>query len=146
MTIKQILGITFFFLAVFASSTNAADICREKADAALKNIKTWQDLRSWYENYPECDDGYFAEGISDFVVTSLAKQWHTLSALQQAINRNSSFKGFVMKHIDSTTDENNLRLVAHNAKAKCPSTLLNLCGEIKKNTQAALKEEQEIKK
>jgi hypothetical protein len=145
MMIKRIFSVTILLLVIIAARSNAADLCREKADPALNYIKTWQDLRLWYENYPECDDGYFAEGISNFVVSSFAKRWKTLPVFQREIMKNSKFKGFVMKHIDATTDENNLKMAAQNANSKCPSNRRNLCREIEKNAQSALKEMKETK-
>jgi len=146
MTIKRIFGIIILLFVIIATSANAADLCREKADSALKNLKTWQDLRLWHENYLACDDGYFAEGISDFVVRTLAKKWESLSALQSEIAKNTKFKDFVIKHIDATTDENQLEMVIENAKLKCPSKLQNLCNEIRNNAQTSLKEIKETTK
>ncbi|KUG23986.1 hypothetical protein ASZ90_006198 [hydrocarbon metagenome] len=146
MKTKMILGITLLFLVITAISANAADLCHSKADSAISNLKTWQDLRLWYENYHGCDDGYFAEGISDFVVASLAKQWQTLPTFQKEIMKNSRFKSFVMKHIDATTDDNDLKTTVQNAKVKCPSKLRHLCNEIGKNAQTALKAIEETTK
>jgi hypothetical protein len=146
MTTAKYLVATLLLLVTILANASAANICYDKADPALTNLRTWQDLRFWYESYSGCDDGYFAEGISDFVVKSLANRWQTLLALQREITKNSGFKSFVMNHIDATTDENDLRMVVTNSKAQCPSNLRPLCKEIEENAQTALKEIKEIKK
>ncbi len=146
MTPKRLLVVIFLLSAVIVVHPSAGDLCYDRADPALFSLKTWNDLRSWYENYPGCDDGYFAEGLSDFVVVSLAKRWETLPSLQAEIMKNNGFKHFVLKHINATTDENDLRIVVRNARSKCPSNLRLLCKEIEKNAQMALKEIKEIAK
>lgn len=146
MPIGKYVGVILFLLVAIPTNASAADLCYDKADRALVSLKTWNDLRLWYENYPGCDDGYFAEGISDFVVKSFANHWQTLPALQVEIMRNPGFKGFVMNHIDATTGGDDLRMTVSNANTKCPFDLRLLCGEIEKNAGVALKKVEEIEK
>lgn len=123
-----------------ASIAGAEDVCWKKADPALQSLKTWSDLHAWHKKFPKCDDGYFAEGLSEFVVASLAKRWETLQLLKTETIADNKFEAFVLKHIDSTTDEEDLALVAKNAKSKCPSKLGAFCKRIAKKAQMALKE------
>jgi hypothetical protein len=133
-------------IVTMATTAIAADVCYEKANTALLGLKTWSDLRSWFENYSACDDGYYAEGISDFVVKSLAKQWATLPFLQKEIAKNSKFKSFVLNHIDHTTDANDLRAVLGNAENNCPSDQQSLCKAIETNAETALKEIKDLQR
>ena len=146
MTFRKLVVVIFLLCVFIVVHASAGDLCYDNADPALSSLKTWNDLRLWYENYPGCDDGYFAEGLSDFVVVSLAKRWETLPSLQAEIMKNNGFKHFVLKYIDATMDENDLRMLVTNSKTKCLSNLRPLCKEIQKNVQKALKETKEIKK
>lgn len=146
MTTANYLLATLLPLVTLLANASPADLCYDKADTAMTHLRTWRDLRIWYESYPGCDDGYFAEGISDFVVKSFANRWETLPALQAEITKNPAFKGFVMKHIDATTDDNDLSTTMKNAKGKCPSNLKPLCNQIEKNAQRALKDMTELTK
>jgi hypothetical protein len=146
MRLKRLLVVTLFLLVIAVVNVRAGDLCNDKADPALFSLKNWNDLSLWYENYSECDDGYFAEGLSDFVVVSLAKRWKDMPSLQIEITKNREFKDFVLKHIDTTTDSNDLRTIGRNVKTKCPVNLHPLCKEIGKYTLVILNEMKEIKK
>lgn len=127
-------------MAFTASVAVADDVCWGNGDPALGALNTWKDLHAWHKNYPKCDDGYFGEGLSEFVVVSLARRWETLQLLKSETTKDKSFEQFVLKHIDATTDENDLAIVIKNAKGKCPSNLEPLCKRIAKKAQMALKE------
>ena len=129
---------------VFTASVAVADdVCWQKADPALGALRTWSDLHAWNKNYPKCDDGYFAEGLSEFVVASFAKRWETLHLLEAEIIADNKFEEFVLKHIDSTTDGDDLAVVIRNAKTKCPATLGAFCKRIAEKARMALKEIEE---
>ena len=129
-----------FTMAFTASVTVADDVCWGKGDPALGALKTWKDLRAWHKSYPKCDDGYFGEGLSEFVVVSFARRWETLQLLKAETIKDKSFEQFVLKHIDATTDENDLAIVIKNANGKCPSNLGPLCTRIAKKAQMVLEE------
>ncbi|MBN1664413.1 MAG: hypothetical protein JW943_12500 [Deltaproteobacteria bacterium] len=141
MKIKIFLLVMSLILSLTISTTSASqNICGVYVDSAIKNLHSWQDLHSWYQKYHECDDGYFAEGVSDFVVRALAKNWHTLPMLQREVIRDSQFTDFVLKHIDSTGDNADLRIITKKAKTHCPAKHQRLCHEIKKRAEIALQE------
>lgn len=114
--------------------------CADAADAALVQLGSWEALRQWFEQYPQYDDGYFAEGISQFVVHTLATRWETLDNLQDEFAINRSFRKFVLSHIDSTTDWEDLRAVVEHSKVRCPRRLKTLCTELAIEAQRALEE------
>jgi hypothetical protein len=140
MKLITLLVLIVLLALVAAPGTRANDVCRDKADPALDTLKTWGDLYAWYKNYPQCDDGYFWEGLSDFVVVSLAGRWETLPLLKAEITKDNTFQQFILKHIDGTTDANDLAIVIKNAEAKCPSNLRPLCEEIEKKARMELNE------
>lgn len=146
MRLRNFFFIALFLFAIAASEAIAIDPCNDKADEAMSTLKSWSDLHTWYKNYHHCDDGYVAEGISDFVVVSLAKSWQSLPFLEAEITKNRAFKDFVFSHIDTTTDDNDLRMIVTNAKTKCPENLRSLCTEIETKAQTAPKELREVVK
>jgi hypothetical protein len=40
----------------------------------LPELKTWKVIYGLHNSFPECDDGAYAEGYSDFVVRTLVRQ------------------------------------------------------------------------
>ncbi len=140
MKLRKLVVVASLVFVSVSLDISANDLCYEKADPALSALKSWRDLRSWYEKYSVCDDGYFGEGLSEFVVVSLAKNWQSLPSLQGEIRKNRAFKDFVLKHIDASTDESDVRTIINNAKDKCPENLQSLCVEIEKNAEITLRE------
>lgn len=128
------------FLCSAPPTCSASDRCMNTADELLFKVKSWSDLREWFENYTDCDDGYLAEGVSDYVVVSLAQRWQDFPELKHQIGRNSRFKDFVLRHIDATTDSNDLQKVVENATRRCPEHSTALCSSIVGIAQEALKE------
>lgn len=129
-----------FTAAIAVAGVCAEDLCYEKADAALSRMNTWSDLHAWYEAHLICDDGYLAEGLSEFVTATLAKHWDNIDDLQVEITRNSKFEAFVLKHINASVDGNNLEMIIQNAGKICPPSLGALCDEIDDSAQSALME------
>jgi hypothetical protein len=141
MSLKKLFVIILLIVFVaLCTNIGAKELCNDKAGDDLTKLKNWKDLRLWYESYPRCDDGYFAEGLSQFVTASLSQNWVTLRSLNGEILKNQAFHRFVMKHIDATADEEHLKTISINASKQCPFSLKPLCKEIEKNVQKALKD------
>lgn len=140
------LRIISFLLPILAFLYSAPQICRaedrcmDTADEALFKVKLWSELREWFESYADCDDGYLAEGVSDYVVVSLAQNWQNLPELKRQIESNSRFEAFVLQHIDATADDNDLKKVVENATSRCPKHSTALCSSIIGAAREALKE------
>jgi hypothetical protein len=104
--------------------------CAAVADPALFATKTWSELHAWAKQYPECDDGYLAEGVSDVVSIWLAERWKTLPALARECRRDAKFRAFVLRHIDELMTPETAAQIVINAKEKCPKQHIALCKEI----------------
>jgi hypothetical protein len=106
----------------------------------LHNLTSWPAIYKHYKKYvPQCDDGFMAEGYSDAVVVQLAKRWGSLHELASLTQQDSKFLLFVLKHIDPTTDLNELEHVRLNAERDCPKPHKQLCSSIGAAAMAALK-------
>ncbi len=103
--------------------------------------KTWQNLYRLYKESPSyCDDGAYGEGYSDFVVQSLAKYWNRFDELLSFTKKDHSFQSFILKHIDATTDLDDLKKLSKNVREICPTSEIPFCKEIDKKARAAIED------
>ncbi len=100
------------------------------ADNEVTNLRTWNELYKSFKKYGNCDDGGLAEGYSEVVATLLTSKWQTFPSLNKITLKDSSFKNFVIRHIDElmTPDQWN-EIKTHSAK-NCPNGCASLCEEI----------------
>jgi hypothetical protein len=89
---------------------------------------------------PKCDDGWYAEGISDLVVKSTAVDFVKVI---EKIRSNRDLKFFLKRHIDATADWNDLDKITFNAANSCPEGMKAQCEEIGQVSSAASKEAHE---
>jgi hypothetical protein len=138
MKMKYYLLTILFFLSqpgfVYANCPDFGMFFKEVDPAK----KTWQDLYRLYSDYQWCDDGAYAEGYSDFIVQSLAKYWNRFDELVSLNKKDPSFKKFILKHIDATTDPEDLDLLLKNVRQRCPATSVPFCKELEKAALSAL--------
>jgi len=121
------------------SWAGAGDRCEGADRQFFSRVKSWAQLHAWFAAYaPDCDDGGLAEGVSDFVVVSLAKRWTSLPELERRIARDSRFRAFVLDHIDETTDSGDLGTIVANATSRCPPRSSSLCTAIAGAAREAL--------
>jgi hypothetical protein len=101
--------------------------------------KSWRNLYKIYKETPQyCDDGAYGEGYSDFVVQSLAKYWDRFDELVSVTKKHPSFQGFILKHIDATTDLGDLETLSKNVLEHCPISNVPFCTEIDKKARSAI--------
>jgi hypothetical protein len=123
------------------SKANAdCGLTHEQFMKQLATMKDWPSIYAIFKrNLPGCpDDGFFAEGYDDVVVTALAKRWSNLHALKKLALRDRSFRDFVYQHISVTADANDLRGVLVNAQKRCPPDCSQLCSEITAHAKSAI--------
>ena len=118
----------------------AADRCTRNGDESLSRAKTWADLHRWRREFPECDDGYLAEGVSDFVTRSLAMRWSALPSLRGELHGDPEFERFVLRHIDASVEAADLKAVVHNATRRCRDEERSLCSAVALAARGALRE------
>ncbi len=139
--LRQVMPIVLIFCTLSVTNVYARVSCYPQADDALSSLKTWRDLRLWSHNYGGCKlDGFYYERLSEFVTASLAKHWDRLESLRQQINKEQAFEEFILRYINTTADEENLKIIIKNAKTRCPPGLRRLCTNIEKTAETALNE------
>ncbi len=125
-----------------ASNTRHCTLTDQQFATAINTLREWSKIHAFHRaHFPPCpDDGMFAEGYSELVVRTLATNWDNLPALRTAANQDPKFKAFVLRHIDATANEADLRIIQTNARSKCPSGSGSLCNEIRKASAKAISE------
>ena len=146
---KTIYAIIFgIFLILLGKTYSFAADCPDYelfSEEINPTKNAWGHLYEIYKrSAPGCDDGAYAEGFSDFVVQSLAKHWNRFDELVSLIQKDPSFQIFVLKHIDATTDLNDLNTISKNVHERCPKTAIQLCKEIDEKANAAFSEACEV--
>lgn len=101
-------------------------------------LRSWDTLYKSYRSYRQCDDGAIAEGYSESVARILVGHWDELPRLAEVTARSAPFRRFVLLHVDSTLDTNDLRTISRNARTKCPSELRTTCADLEKKASAAI--------
>ena len=80
-------------------------------------------IHRWYRAYRPCDDGATAEGLNEAVARNLADRWGMLPWLATLAGNDSGFKRFVLKHVDHTLNDDDLKKISTNAAGRCPEGL-----------------------
>jgi hypothetical protein len=111
-----------------------------RADTKLDTLRNWDSLYRSYKLYRQCDDGAIGEGYSESVVRILADHWNTLSRLVTLSRRDPRFRQFVLRHVDATTNPDDLKKIRINASTQCQPGLSAICADLAKRADAAIKE------
>ncbi|MBB5501572.1 hypothetical protein [Paraburkholderia sp. MM5384-R2] len=108
------------------------------ADAAIDHLDTWANVNEAFNKYAQCDDGEIAEGNSEAVARLPVDHWHTLPQLGVLIKGNPSLKAFVLRHIDTTLDTDDLSRIAKLSTSSCPIGMSSLCRELAAATEKVM--------
>ena len=120
-----LLASTVSVLAVVAGGAQSAPSDVKPLPAAAN----WDALYQVFHQHRFVDDGAVAEGFSDFIVHRLATRWSTLPSLARLTAKDSAFTAFIIRHIDATTDLDELRVLERQS-ANCPARVRSLCSSI----------------
>lgn len=96
----------------------------------------WDGMYAAFLKYRVCDDGAIAGGFSDGVVRLLANKWELLPRLQELVIEDNEFRTFVFRHIDATTDPDDLTKILSNVQ-NCPQGYEHFCDQIRTETERA---------
>jgi hypothetical protein len=70
----------------------------------------------------------------------LVDHWNTLPRLAALVKLDPLFRKFVLGHVDATLNMTDVEKIKDKAEKQCPLGLGGLCGDLKKQAEAALKE------
>lgn len=111
----------------------------EAADALVDELVSWKKIDRMVKEFKHCDDGSIAEGNSEAVARLLVDKWATLHELPVLIKSNPALQTFVLRHIDSTLDTEDLEKMRKLSSTSCPANMLQLCKDIGSSAGQALK-------
>jgi hypothetical protein len=117
-------------LIVAALPSLGVERCGDQADDALFAVTSWSGLGEWILAHPECDDGYFAEHISELVVEWLKTRPEELGALSTAARAYPELLGLALRHIDGIASASDLASIRENAERRCPDGEQEVCSLI----------------
>ena len=130
-------------LAMLCGEGHAAQVCSMEemasSQAGAAAARDWDAMYDAFHRFSPCDGGGVAQAFSDSIGYLLARRWDDLYDLEHFAEANRAFRAFVMRHIDATVDEKDLRQILAHAKG-CPGYARPVCREIENRARAALGE------
>ena len=103
----------------------------EMAAATVDDLGSWDKVWRAAKKYGHCDDGSIAEGYSEAVARLLIDRWSTLPALARIAKDDPAFKLFVVRHIDTTLDTDDLEKIRNLSSTACPAGNGILCAALR---------------
>ena len=104
----------------------------------MASLDSWQKVYQFYSRFRVCDDGGNADDLTESIVRLLVDRWKEVSQFGQLAHKNPGFKAFVLLHIDSTADTDDLYKIQMLSSQHCPQKYLSLCKEISASVHTAL--------
>ncbi|MET3132845.1 hypothetical protein AAKU55_003126 [Oxalobacteraceae bacterium GrIS 1.11] len=137
---KFIFFIFFFGIASVASAhgKTCSPQEAEAADAIIDQIDTWAKVDSMFKKFRHCDDGSIAEGNSEAIARLLVDRWDTLPQLEKLTKLNPPLKRFVLSHIDTTLNSDDLEKIKELSMSSCPQNMTSLCKNLNSSSTRAL--------
>jgi hypothetical protein len=127
---RILMALLLSFLGVPAMAQVCSIPEAKAAETISSSLKSWSAIHRAYQQYGHCDDGAISEGFSQSVVHLLASKWHTLPRAQRIIAKDPTFQDFIVRHVDSTADGAEVKLVGTFASHKCPVSASDLCKQL----------------
>lgn len=116
-----------------AATQGSATACTNaKAEEALDTVDTlhdWVSIHHFYQQYAACDEGGIAEGSAEAVARLLVDRWDqaTIGKLDSLSREDTAFRAFVVDHVNTTLDSDDLAAIAQHASTACPADAGVLC-------------------
>jgi hypothetical protein len=111
-----------------------------EAEKSAAKLDGWDDVYRSFRRFGHCDDGAIAEGYSASIMHLLRFHWDQLQKLNELSSSDSKFFAFVIRHIDATADQRDLKNVLIDSETHCPKSAQTLCSTIGSAAKKALAE------
>jgi hypothetical protein len=136
------LGV-FLVVSGCAQAKSQSKTCRpaqaEAADEMVDTLNDWNIVNDYFKKYSYCDDGGIAEGSSEAIARLLVDHWDTLPELFKLVSRDRSLESFVLHHINTTLNTDDLNRIERNSSLVCPQGAASLCAGMREAAVQALK-------
>ena len=143
-------GFAFLLLVMVAGLASAPAKAKhgscsiQQDDLASQRLAKAASLMELYKVsklFPGClEGGGTAEEASDDVVVRLSHHWRKSMSELKRYESDRAFISFVLRHIDATTDSDDLRTILAKAKAECPTGTRATCRKVETAATSALRE------
>ena len=129
--------------AASAASRRNCDAKVERQAHAQPEPNDWNALYRLFKQFGACDAGSMGERFSADVAHLFSTQWNRLDALNH-LAADKAFEEFVLRHIDTTLDEDDLLHLTDNSKSGCPAGQNRICRLIHARAQESLDKQREM--
>ena len=150
LILKLVLLVVAFHLAaaIPASAGPGQQVnCDQKLERQARNQpepQDWNGLYRLFKQFGACDDGAIGERFSADVAHLFSVQWNHLDTLNRLASSSKAFEQFVLRHIDTTLDEDDLLHLTDNSKSRCPAGQNRICKLIHARAQESLDKQREM--
>lgn len=127
----------FYFSNVYAEGCSQQDF--DKADMAIGLLKSWETVDEYFSMYSNCDVDYVNEGTSEKMIRLLVDKWGHLDELSELIKRKPAIENYVLEHVNSTLDINDLEKLRDYSTSNCQIDDESLCDKLRVSAISALK-------
>ena|ERR1700674_2003459 len=144
--LKALLAVILINMVAGIPPTSARARAQQDCGKAEQQIiqeaepKTWGSLYRLFKRFGNCDDGAIGEGFSEDVAQLFTKQWAHLDTLSRLTAFDKAFEQFVVRHLDATLSEDELKAIANNSRLHCPTGEKRLCQLVRARVQSSLDE------
>jgi hypothetical protein len=121
-----------------AASRNKCDEEAQMKSFSQEEPKSWTELYRLFKDFGACDAAGTSNRFSADVGRLFVNQWEQLEALNRLTIANKAFEQFVLRHLDTTIDENDLLVIADTSKTHCPAGQRRLCSLVHTKAQSTL--------
>ena len=130
--------------AIALPSLASTDCSKFDEYAALRLVPyltTWSNVALAHEEFRQCDDGAIAEGFSEMIVRLLVDQWPRLYELRRLTDKRSDLETFVLRHVNATLDQSDLKKLERLSRSKCTTPMQALCAKLANAARGALNDQ-----
>jgi hypothetical protein len=110
-----------------------------RAEEGSDRLRSWDNLYRWYKLYGRCNNVSAAEGVSESIARILVDHWTTMKRLARLASMDAGFRRFVMDGVNATLDMSDIEQIRAKTMT-CPKSLVRLCGDLRKQADAAIDE------
>jgi hypothetical protein len=104
----------------------------------VDELGDWAAVAHFYDRFRYCDDGGTAEGVSDSIAKLLVRSQPQVSVLLRLEGSRRGMNEFILRHIDGTLDDDDLKVIADHLPQRCEPNAKHLCEAISHAARRAL--------
>lgn len=126
----------FYFSNGYAEGCSQQDF--DKADIAMNSLNSWGAVDDYFTRHSDCDIDYVNEGTSEKIIRLLIDKWEQLNELSVLVKRKPAIEDYVIEHINSTLDIDDLERLRDYSASNCHIDNENLCERLHVSAISAL--------